>query len=279
MHLFYFIYGKSGYALRSRFKIYYCALILLFSSSCLSVFANTPKQESSFFNICTTADYKPVIYKLPSGEFAGVAPDILNGFANKEGLTIRFVVLSYNGLIPALISNKCDIIATGMAATDERKKVIRFALGMYKSQSYIIYAKNNVKLKNPTSLQDFNKTNLVAGIGLGSIYDTFIHKNNPIPNSSIKIFDSESDISTALLLDRVDFTFNGSQFLNSLTKSNPNRFSYIKLDITNADIAFGLRKNEDTLLNKINSYIEELNKNGEHTRILEKNDVHFTAGY
>jgi len=255
-------------------------LLILFSLSiCSSVFASTTQQKNSFLDICTTADYKPVLYKLPSGEFAGVAPDILQGFANKEGLTLRYMIFSYNGLIPALISNKCDLIATGMAATEERKKIINFTLGMYKAQSYIIYAKNNQKLKDSTILQDFNQVNLVAGIGSGSIYESFILKSDPIHKTNVKIFDSESDIATALLAGRIDFTFNGSQFLNSLTKLNPDRFNYIKLQMTNADIAFGIRKNEEILLKKINSYIEELNKNGDHARILERNGVYFTGGY
>ncbi|MES2615428.1 MAG: ABC transporter substrate-binding protein [Bdellovibrionota bacterium] len=254
-------------------------LIIVFLNIGQFVFANSSVLKNSVFNICTTADYKPVLYKLPSGEYVGVAPDILNGFSKKEGLLIRYIVFSYNGLIPALLSNKCDLIATGMAATDERKKVINFTLGMYKSQSYIVYAKNNLKLKNSSMLNDFNKINLIAGIGSGSIYETFIQKNNPVPNASIKIFDSESDISTALIANRIDFTFNGSQFLTSLTKANPNKFDYIKLNITNADIAFGIRKSDNFLLSKINSYIEELNKNGEHARILKKNDVHFISGY
>jgi polar amino acid transport system substrate-binding protein len=223
---------------------------------------------TEFLNVCTTADYKPVLYRLPSGEFAGVAPDILNGFAKKEGLTLQYEILSYNALIPALISNKCHLIATGMAATNERKKVINFTLGMYKAQSYIIYPKSNKKIINPLVLSDFNKKGYVVGIELGSIYDLYIQKENPIPNATVKIFDSGTDVSVALLSGRIDFTFNGSQFLNSLVKLYPYKFNYIKLNIVNADIAFGVRKNETILLNKINYYIEEINKSGEHTKIL-----------
>ncbi len=104
------------------------------------------------------------------------------------------------------------LITTGMAATEERKKVINFTLGMYKSQSYIIYTSINKKLNNPNILQDFNKNNLTTGIELGTIYHSFIKEKNIINKANIQIYESGSDIATALISGRIYFTFHGSNF-------------------------------------------------------------------
>ena len=69
--------------------ILFCLII------CAPAFSKANIANSSVLRVCTTADYKPVLYTLPSGKFVGVAPDILNGFAHKEKLTVRYVVLSF----------------------------------------------------------------------------------------------------------------------------------------------------------------------------------------
>lgn len=99
-------------------NIIHISIIYFFLS--LLIYENVSHAET--LRVCSTGEYKPILYQLSSGKYVEVDADILNGFIKKEKMDLRYIILSYKSLIPALLTKKCDIIATGMIATEDRKK-------------------------------------------------------------------------------------------------------------------------------------------------------------
>jgi polar amino acid transport system substrate-binding protein len=240
----------------------------------LVILANEKKLYAKDLNICTTGEYKPILYILKTGEFVGVHADILKGFSKKENLNLKYLIFSFKSLIPALLTKKCDMIASGMIATGERKKLINFSNGIYTGKSYIIYLKNNLLLKNIKTKNDFNSKSYTMGILSGSIYETNIEKNNFAPKVVVQKYESQGDVSLALITKKIDFTVDGSQFLKSIINAQKNKISFMPVEIAGGDIAFGLRKDNETLLGKINVYLNEIKKNGEYKKIIDKYEVY-----
>jgi polar amino acid transport system substrate-binding protein len=66
--------------------------------------------------------YAPFNYKTAEGELAGYDVDVANGVARIIGAEFEFVCQEWDGMIPALLANKFDLIIASMSITDKRMK-------------------------------------------------------------------------------------------------------------------------------------------------------------
>lgn len=73
------------------------------------------EEESTTLKVVTEATFKPFEFvEDGSDEIQGFDVDMMNAIAEDQGLTIEFVNMEFDALIPALDSNQGDIICAGM---------------------------------------------------------------------------------------------------------------------------------------------------------------------
>ena len=60
------------------------------------------------------------------GELIGFEIDVAKRLAADSGLKIEFVPTAWDGIIPALLASKFDVIIGGMSITEERAKSVLF---------------------------------------------------------------------------------------------------------------------------------------------------------
>ncbi|WP_042351962.1 transporter substrate-binding domain-containing protein [Bacillus massiliigorillae] len=97
-----------------------------------------------------------------SGEYAGgYDVEIAKKIADGLGKELVIVKTEWDGLIPALQSNKIDAVIAGMSPTDKRKKSIYFSDNYYKSD-LVMVVKNGGKYVNAKSIQDFKGAKITA---------------------------------------------------------------------------------------------------------------------
>lgn len=63
--------------------------------------------------------YMPFEMTNKQGEIIGFEIDILKKMAKSMGVKLELVSMSYDGLIPSLLTNKFDMIASGMTINQE----------------------------------------------------------------------------------------------------------------------------------------------------------------
>ena len=71
--------------------------------------------------------YAPFNYKTADGDLAGYDVDVANGVARIIGADLEFVCQEWDGMIPALLANKFDLIIASMSITEKRMKKIDFS--------------------------------------------------------------------------------------------------------------------------------------------------------
>ena len=76
--------------------------------------------------IGTEGAYPPFNNLNAKKELEGFEIDYANALCAKMQVKCTWVVQDWDGIIPALLSNKYDVIVAGMNATDERKKRVDF---------------------------------------------------------------------------------------------------------------------------------------------------------
>ena len=65
----------------------------------------------------------------PSGNVIGFEVELANKICEKINRKCKFIKQDWDGIIPALLNNKYDVIMAGMTITEERKKKINFTRG------------------------------------------------------------------------------------------------------------------------------------------------------
>ena len=71
--------------------------------------------------------YMPFEMTNKRGEIIGFEVDLLKAMAKAMGVKLELVSTSYDGIIPALLTNKFDMIGSGMTLTQERNLRLNFS--------------------------------------------------------------------------------------------------------------------------------------------------------
>ena len=85
--------------------------------------------------------YAPFNYRDSSGELTGYDVDVAKGVAEIIGADLEFVCQKWDGMIPALLANKFDLIVASMSITEERKRQIDFSEKYYQTPARLVAAK------------------------------------------------------------------------------------------------------------------------------------------
>ena len=95
----------------------------------LSVFGFASIANSQTIRIGTEGAYPPWNNINSAGDLEGAEIDFGNEACERMGVTCEWVTQDWDGIIPALLQGKYDIIIAGMSITEERKEKVNFTTG------------------------------------------------------------------------------------------------------------------------------------------------------
>ncbi|MBW1979700.1 MAG: amino acid ABC transporter substrate-binding protein [Deltaproteobacteria bacterium] len=105
-----------------------------------------------------------------NGERTGSSVELCRLIAKEMGVKIKFLDYDWDGLIPALLSRKADMLAADMTATLKRALKVSFTDPFYVSKS-VVFTKRENAGKYQT-LEDCNKAGVRTAVLLGSTGET-----------------------------------------------------------------------------------------------------------
>ena len=94
-----------------------------------------------------------------NGQLIGYEIDVATRLAEDMGVKAEFVPTAWDGIIPALLTGKFDIIIGGMSITPERNLTVNFTAPYANSGTHMVAHKELAAGFN--SLEDFNKPEVV----------------------------------------------------------------------------------------------------------------------
>ena len=95
----------------------------------IGIFGVASIANSQTIRIGTEGAYPPWNNLNSSGELEGAEIDFGNEACKRMGVTCEWVTQDWDGIIPALLQGKYDIIIAGMSITEERKEKVNFTTG------------------------------------------------------------------------------------------------------------------------------------------------------
>lgn len=214
--------------------------------------------------------YAPFNYKTADGELAGYDVDVANGVANLIGADIEFVCQEWDGMIPALLANKFDLIIASMSITEKRMEKIDFS-GPYRfSTGQILGAKStevNLFDSDGKPIPE-NFDGLKVGLERATTYQSWF--DDILPGADIVLYDGSEPLYLDLQNGRVDLIMTNPMkaHLKFLSKENGAGFEF-KGPVVDEEkyfgigVGIGLRQGEDELKGRLNGALKTLINSGE----------------
>lgn len=211
----------------------------------------------------TIPSVSPYAYVKGNGTYEGFDISIVCEFCKHAGYAITFEGDNLKALLPTVAQSKVDFGGGCIAITEERKESLYFS-NPYSYSDIIMIA------KNPKGI--IKKPSEFAGKRIG-ILNGSIHDENVIKyfngDAEISYYNSCSDLVYALNKGKIDaFGVDIGKAFNTTTAS-PNLACCDEL-ISNEDIAFGFRKDNTSLRDEFNTFLNGFKYSGKLEKLKSK---------
>ncbi|MEO1248434.1 MAG: lysine/arginine/ornithine ABC transporter substrate-binding protein [Pseudomonadota bacterium] len=220
--------------------------------------------------IGTEGAYPPWNETDTAGNLVGFEIDLGNAMCEKMGVTCEWIAQDWDGIIPALMNGRYDLIMAGMSITDERRQAINFSSG-YVSDPATFVAAADSDLIAAQSLDEVKGA--IEGKAVG-VQGATIHQNFLDQEMAglidLRTYDTQENLELDLAAGRIDAaladraaweaffaTDSGADF----TVFGP-PFSGSEYPVFGEGVGVGVRKEDSDLLAKVNEAMAALKADG-----------------
>lgn len=213
----------------------------------------------------TNAEFEPFEYR-DNGEIVGIDVDIAKEVAKKLGLELEINDVDFAALVAELQSNKCDFVAAGMTADEDRKKNVDFSDSYFDASQAIIVQKGS-EIQSRTDLN--GKT---VGVQQGTTGDSFCTDEDgtsDIKVGTVKRYNKGSDAVSDLITGRIDAVIIDNFPATKFVQKNSDKLEKLDDALTSEEYAIAVKKGDTALLDQINAVLKEMKSSGELDQIIE----------
>lgn len=213
------------------------------------------------------AGYLPFEMADKKGRFIGFDIDVAKEMA--KAMKVKWVPVntSWDGIIPALITKKFDILISGMTITQERNLKINFADPyIIVGQTILLNKKHEGKVK---SYKDLNDPKYTITSKLGTTGEQAIKRL--LPKATYKSFEVESEAALEVLAGKADATIYDLPFCATfMAQQGAGKLIFLDKPFTFEPLAWAVRKGDPDFLNWLNNFLRQLKNDGRYDRIYNK---------
>lgn len=223
---------------------------------CLSVFlmAATGFAAEKYI-VGIDGDYPPYSFMGADGKPVGFDVESIQWIANELGFEVEIRPTAWDGIIPALLAKKIDMVYSGMTASDERREVVDFS-DIYWEIDQSIAVKEDSKITQ----EDFLAGKAVVGTQRGCTAAIWIEDNlvkkGILPEGSLKLYDNFPAAELDLEIGRVEAVMMDDMIVLNTIKGKP--VKVIGTIKTGEEYAVAIRKDDTKLKDKINEGLKRL---------------------
>lgn len=215
------------------------------------------------------SSFVPWAMRAKDGTFIGFEIDVATAVAEDMGVELEIIPTAWDGLIPALLTKKIDIIIAGMSITPARNLQVNFTVP-YSTSGLGLVANRELAAEMKTAA-DFNRPDVVFALRRGTAPVNYVRKH--MPQAELRQFDDEASAKQEVINGRAHAwisaepapTFTAIDFADKL-------FQPIAGPFDHAHEGFALRKGDGDALNFFNNWI-----GGRQSWLQERHDYWFKS--
>ena len=245
------------------------ALVVALAFAAGSVMAGTLDeiQKRGKLRVGMEPGYMPFELTNQKGEIIGFDVDMAKRMAKAMGVELELVSTAWDGIIPALLTNKFDVIMSGMTLTQERNMSINFA------QPYILIGQTillNKKFEGQVkSYKDLNDPKYTVASKLGTTGEQATKRM--IPNAKYISYETEQEGVIEVVNGKIDAFIYDMPF-NAIAFNQKGQGKIVHLDtpFTQEPLAWAIRKGDVDFLNWMDNFMAQLKYDGDYDKIYKK---------
>ncbi len=219
-------------------------------------------EQKKEFRFAMSGLYKPFNFK-ENGELVGFDVEIGTALAKKMDMKPAPVTNPWETIIQGLLSSKYDAILGSMAITPEREKTVSFTKPYYNSGAQVFVSTKNNDIKSGQDLKGKKIGVLKASLFKGLA-------TNLTDSSKLTEYDSDLTALMDLPTGRVDAVITDDLVGLRMIKENAADIKLVGEPLTSSKAGIAVRKEDKELLDKLNTALDEIIKDGTYGKISEK---------
>ncbi len=208
--------------------------------------------------------YPPFEMRDEKGAPTGVSVDLANALGAALNRSVEIQNLPFDGLIPALKTNKIDVIISSMTATPERAQALAFSEPYLRTGlCLLVGAKSEVQ-----SIADANRGGRTVVVKKGTTGHLYAAKN--LREAKVLILDKETACVLEVVQGKADAFIYDQMSVFSHWKRNADTTRAILAPFQQESWAVGLRLGDDALREKVNAFIKSYRESGGFEKLGDK---------
>lgn len=202
------------------------------------------------------AGYMPFEMRDKRGGIIGFDVDMAKLMARKLGVKLTLVNTQWDGIIPALLTSKFDILMSGMTITEERAKQVDFSDAyIVIGQSILIQPKFAAAVK---SVADLNDPKYVVATKLGTTGD--LAAAEYLPHATIQKFETEAEAILQVRGGRAAAFVYDLPYNAVYAARNPGQLVLLSKPFTREELGWAIRKGDPEWRAWLNEFLVGVRK-------------------
>jgi len=208
--------------------------------------------------------YMPFELTNQKGEIIGFDVDVANRMAKALGVKLELVSTAWDGIIPALMTDKFDVLMSGMTITDERKQSIDFA------NPYIVIGQTILLRQDLAgkvkSYKDLNDPKFKIASKLGTTGE-FAAKEK-IAKAQYFSYETEQEAVMEVVNGKVDaFIYDGPYNVVAFAERGQGKLVFLDQPFTDEPLGWGVRKGNPKFVAWLNEFLVQSKQDGSYDKI------------
>jgi len=220
-------------------------------------------QKTAKVRIATDATWPPFeSVNEQTKEIEGFDIDLMKAIAERAGLEIEFINVAWDPLLAGIAQCQYDAAISAMTITEERKKQFLFSDPYFGAGQLVTVRKDNTDIRNRDDLRG-----KVVGAQIGTTGSFEVEK---IEGATLKTYDDIGLAYQDLINGQIDAVVADNPLVLGYVGKNPDKLKTVGEVFTEENYGIAVCKTKADLLEKINSGLKAVKKEGLIEELVEK---------
>lgn len=210
--------------------------------------------------------YPPFEMRNSANEPDGISVRMAEALAESLGRPLRIEDVQWDGLIPALISGKIDLIISSMTRTEERAKSIDFSDG-YVTNGLCMLVSKDSEIEN---IEDVKRRGVKVATKLATTGDVYAKANLVGEGAELVTLDDAAMCALEVVQGKADVFIYDQISIYKHWQNHRETTRAILAPFREETWAVGLRKGDMELLESVNSFLKQFREDEEFDELADR---------
>jgi polar amino acid transport system substrate-binding protein len=222
-------------------------------------FGMTAMADGDVLVMATNAQFPPYEY-YEGDDIIGIDAEVAALIADELGMELQIEDMAFDSVLAAVQSGKADIAMAGITVTPEREQSVSFT-DPYTTATQMIIVQEDSDITTPDDLA--GKT---IGVQLGTTGDIYV---DDVEGATVERYNMGFEAVQALLQGKIDAVVIDGEPAKVFVEENEG-LKLVDEAFTEEEYAIAIAKDNEELLEKVNTALNTLKDNGEFQKIVDK---------